>query len=263
MNAARAEAAFWSAFLRNRNVDAGTAGDGALPVAGGFALCIAGTFYERGIGIGTTRPLRADDLVVLSEFYGRRGLPARLELDEAVLARDRGLLEAGGYAEEGRANGMDGAQAVLESPTAGIGPVEGIGVRTVTDRRAWTELLVRAIADTVAEADRERLRRSVQVGALAAHGLFVASLDGADAGAGALGISGDVAYFFGAGVLPAFRRRGVHRALVAARTAFAHERGASQAAFKTSPGSFAERSALSLGFAVTGRLRCLRRPAAG
>ncbi len=48
MNAARAEAAFWSAFLRNRNVDAGTSADGALPVAGGFALCLAGTFLEHG-----------------------------------------------------------------------------------------------------------------------------------------------------------------------------------------------------------------------
>jgi GNAT superfamily N-acetyltransferase len=254
MNAARAEAAFWSAFLRNRNVDAGTSGDGAVPVAGGFALCLAGTYLELGMGIGTTRPLRPDDLAVLAAFYGRRGLPARLELDEAVLARDRDLLEAGGYAEDGP------ARTLFEAISAEVAPVEGVAVRTVTDRRLWAELAVRACADGVAEADRDRQRRSLQADAAAAHGLFVASLGGADAGVGALGISGDVAFLFGGSVLPAFRNRGVHRALVAARAAFARERGAAQAAFKTEAGSFAERSALRLGFVATAQLRRMRRP---
>ncbi len=257
MNAARAEAAFWSAFLRNRNVDAGTSADGAVPVAGGFALCQPGTFLELGIGIGTARPLRLDDLAVLREFYGRRGLPARLELDEAVLARDRALLEAGGFAEEGA------ERSLLERPDLTSIPLDGRAeavVRVVTDRRAWTELAVRACADQVGQADRERLRRSVQTNAAAAQALFVASLDGADAGVGALGISGDVAFLFGGAVLPAYRGRGAHRALVAARAAFGQGRGASQAALKAEPGSSAERTALRLGFAPTARLHRLRRP---
>ncbi len=133
-------------------------------------------------------------------------------------------------------------------------------MRTVTDRRAWTELNLRG-EDRIAEADRERLRRTMQAVAAAAHGLFVASVDGADAGTGALGISGDIAFLFGGAVLPAYRRRGVHRALIAARTAFAHGRGAAQAALKTRPGSFSERSALGLGFVPTGELhRLLRAP---
>jgi GNAT superfamily N-acetyltransferase len=255
MNAARAEAAFWSAFLRNRNVDAGTSADGAVPVAGGFALCQAGTFLERGIGIGTTRPLRPDDLTVLGEFYGRRGLPARVELDEAVLARDRALLEAGGFVEEGV------ELTLLEAPAIGAAaePVGGIAVRTVTDRRTWVQLALHGFGYSAGDGDFERERRSLAAIAAAAHGLFVASLDGADAGAGAVGISGDVAILFAGSVLPAYRARGLHRALIAARTAFAHERGASQAAFKAAPGSFAERSALRLGFVPTTRLRQLRR----
>jgi N-acetylglutamate synthase-like GNAT family acetyltransferase len=256
MNAARAEAAFWSAFLRNRNVDAGTAGDGALPVAGGFALCQPGSFLEIAMGVGTTRPLRPDDLAVLAEFYGQRGLPARLELDETVLTRDRALLEAGGYAEEGV------ERTLLELPALGGAPLgggAGVAVRVVTDRRAWTELALRAYADRVDGIEPERLRRSLRTNAAAAHGLFVASLDGADAGIGALGISGDVALLYCAAVLPACRGRGVHRALLAARTAAAAGRGASQAALKTEPGSFAERSARALGFVATTRLRRLRR----
>lgn len=258
MRAARAEAAFWSAFLRNRNVDAGTSADGALPVAGGFALCLAGTFLEHAIGLGTTRPLRPDDLVLLSEFYRRRGLPAKLELDETVLARDRALLAADGYAEYGP------RLAFLEAPTrpGAASPAEPAGrvaVRAVGDRRGWAGLVVRAFEDTVAEADRERLRRSIGAAAAAAQGLFVASLDGTDVGGGAVGISGEVAVLLAGAVLPAYRRRGVHRALLAARIAFGQASGASRAVLKAASDSGAERSGLALGFVRTTRHRRVQR----
>jgi len=255
MNADRAEAAFWAAFLRNRNVDAGTSADGAVPVAGGFGLCLLGTFLEYGIGIGSTRPLRPDDLAVLGEFYARRGLAARLELDETVLARDRAVLAAGGYAEDGpRIAALEAAAGA----GAAFAPVEGVVVRPAGDRRAWTELVVRGFADTVAEDRQARLRRTLQAAAAAAQGLFVASVGGTDAGAGAVGISGDVAYLFGAAVLPAYRGHGVHRALVGARMAFGLTRGASRAALKTEPGSSAARSALRLGFELTALRRRVR-----
>jgi GNAT superfamily N-acetyltransferase len=62
-------------------------------------------------------------------------------------------------------------------------------------------------------------------------------------------------------VLPAFRRRGVHQALLAARLAIAHERGATAAALKTVADSPVERSATKLGFARTGLHRRVRRDA--
>ncbi len=253
MNAERAEAALWSAFLRNRNVDAGTSADGAVPLAGGFALCLLGTFLEHGIGIGSTRPLRPDDLSVLREFYGRRGLPARLELDEAVLARDRALLEADGYAEDGL------ELAVLEGMPAGAVPVAGITVRAASNRQAWAELLLRAFEDTVGPADRDRLRRSMQASAASAHALFVAAAGGHDVGGGAVAVSGDVALLYAAAVLPAYRGQRAHQALVAARLDFGRAQGAERAALKTSPGSAAERSALRLGFARTAVRRRVRR----
>ncbi|HWT04515.1 MAG TPA: GNAT family N-acetyltransferase, partial [Xanthomonadales bacterium] len=95
--------------------------------------------------------------------------------------------------------------------------------------------------------------------AAAAHVLVVASIDGDDAGAAALGISGNTALLCSAAVLPAFRRRGVHQALVAARLAIAHERGATAAALKAVADSPAELSAAKVGLARTGlRRRVLR-----
>jgi GNAT superfamily N-acetyltransferase len=253
MNADRAEAAFWAAFLRNRNVDAGSAGDGAVAVAGGYALCVPGTWLEFAIGAGSTRPLRPDDCEVAEAFYAVRRLPSRLELAEEVLRRDEGLLRERGYVEE------DAVMAQLEAPVAAHPAAGGgIAVRTTTDRRAWSELLIRA---GEAFPDQDRMRRSAPINAAAAHVLVIASLNGVDAGAAALGISGETAVLYSGGVLPAFRRHGVHGALIGARLGLAHARGASQAMLKTEPDSFAERAARRLGFERTALRRRVLRPA--
>jgi GNAT superfamily N-acetyltransferase len=253
MNPDRAAALLWATFLRNRNVDAGTAGDGAIPVAGGYAIYVAGTLLDFAVGAGSARALREDDLAVVEEFYAARSRPARFELGEDALARDGALLRERGYAEE------DLTLAVLESAVAGTVPPSPVAVRTTTNRRAWSELAARAFDEPSAGVDV--LRRTLQVEAAAAHVLVVASLDGNDAGAAALGISGDLALFFAGAVLPAFRRRGVHQALLAARLAIAHEHGATGAALETTAGSPAERSAAKLGFARTGLRRRVRRDA--
>ncbi|HYW53530.1 MAG TPA: hypothetical protein VE826_06145 [Dongiaceae bacterium] len=254
MNPDRAAAAFWAAFLRNRNVDGGTALDGAIPVAGGYAIYVAGTQLDYVFGAGTTRPLREDDLAVVEEFYAARAHPARFELDETVLARDGALLRERGYSSE------DGTLAILEGPTLdGAPPAARIAVRTTTDRRAWTALAARAFADTASDADL--LRRTLHVEAAAVQVLAIASVDGVDAGAGALAVHGELALFSGAAVLPAFRRRGVHAALLAARLGLAHDRGAARAALKTRAGSPVERSAARFGFARTGLRTRIRRDA--
>lgn len=254
MNVARAEAAFWSTFLRNRNVDAATAADGAVAVAGGYALCLVGTFLEYGVGIGTTRALRPDDLAVLRAFYARRGLPSRLELDEEILERDRAVLFAGGYVED------DYELTVLRAPTAPQPRANAIVVRPVTNRRAWTDIVFRGFQDTVPKSEHDRLRRATESSAAAAHGLFVAAVEGVDAGGGAVGINGELALLYSASVLPAYRARGVHRALLAARLAFGHARGATHAALKTVPNSPVLRSAAALGFTQIGTRRRLRTP---
>ena len=253
MNPDRAAARLWAAFLRNRNVDAGTAGDGAIPVAGGYALYVRGTRFDFALGAGTTRPLRDDDLAVVEEFYAARAHPACFELDEAVLARDGALLRGRGYAED------DETLAVLEAPAGAAPPAGPVTVRTTTNRRAWAELAVRAFAEDV--MDVGVLRRTLQTAAAAAHVLVVASVDGEEAGTGALGIAGETALLWSGGVLPAFRRRGVHQALLAARLALAHERGATTVALKTVADSPVERSATKFGFARTGLRRRVHRAA--
>lgn len=252
MNAGRAEAAFWAAFLHNRNVDAATASDGAVAVAGGYAVFVADTLIDQTLGAGTTRPLREDDCEIVESFYAGRGSAATFELDAEVLGRDEDLLRGRGYVEEAA------RLTVLEGPVGNGAPRNGAGaiaVRTTTDRHAWADLIAGAFE---ASGDR-RFRRTATTTAAAAAALVVAEVDGVDAGAAALGISRDTAILYSAAVLPAFRRRGVHAALLEARLELAAARGASHAMLKTVAGSDAERSALRHGFVRTTSRRRLRR----
>lgn len=246
MNVDRAEAAFWSTWIRNRNVDAGSADDGAISVAGGFALCLTGTEITCALGVGTTRPLRPDDCAVIGEFYAGRGLPASLALHEAVRERDGALLREAGYVER------DPPLAVLEAPTASAPAAperQTIAVRLTTDRRAWTELALRAGAGEPPAPDPARTVRTVHATAASAHGLFIASIGGVDAGAAAATLAQDYVLLSAGSVATAHRRRGVHRALLAARLAFGRERGAVTGALTVAPDSPAERSAAAAGFA--------------
>ena len=249
--AGRAEATFWAAFLRNRNVDAGTASDGAVAVAGGFALCVLDTALEYTVGAGTTRPLRPDDIDVVESFYAKRRLPARFEFDEAVLRRDEPMLRERGYIDEGP------VAAVLEAPVTAGDATAGVEIRTTSDRRNWAELIVHATWND--EPVPPLALRTTQIEAAAAHVLVIASIAGEDAGGGALGIVGDTVFLYAAGVMPAFRGKGVYGELIAGRLRLAMERGAERAILKTEPDATAERVAMRHGFARTTLRRRVRR----
>jgi len=250
MNADRAEAAFWAGFLRNRNVEAATADDAAIPVAGGYAISVPGTVYQLALAVGSSRPLTEDDLRIVDAFYRAREALPRIELREEALARDRTVLADGGYDAE------ELAITLLEAPAARFPDDPAIRVRATTDRAGWVAL---ASAGFAGDGDPAPHVRTAQVGAAAASGLFVAEIDGTPAGAGAAGIAGDVAFLYSGTVLPAFRGRGVHGALLRARLSYAVSRGATRGALKALAGSSSERSAKRAGFVPTATLRRARR----
>lgn len=82
-------------------------------------------------------------------------------------------------------------------------------------------------------------------------GSFVARVDGVDAGAGGYSLVDGAARFWGAAVVPAYRRRGVYRGLVAARVDHARDRGARLALVHAAPTSSPILQAI--GFRVHGR----------
>lgn len=77
---------------------------------------------------------------------------------------------------------------------------------------------------------------------------FLAFVDGEPAGGGMLGVVEGVALLSGDGVVPRFRGRGLQKALIDARLAFARERGCDLACASTAPGTASQRSYEARGF---------------
>ncbi|MBI3132261.1 MAG: GNAT family N-acetyltransferase [Acidobacteria bacterium] len=77
---------------------------------------------------------------------------------------------------------------------------------------------------------------------------FLAFIDGEPAGGGMLGIVEGVALLSGDGVIPRFRGRGLQKALIRARLAFARARGCDVACAGTAPSTASQRSYEACGF---------------
>jgi GNAT superfamily N-acetyltransferase len=78
----------------------------------------------------------------------------------------------------------------------------------------------------------------------------VATIDGQPAGAATVRFDAGIAQLCGATTLPRFRRRGVQRALLDARLAWARDRGCDIAVITTAPGSQSQANAQKQGFAL-------------
>lgn len=254
LRAERAEAAYWATYARNLPTTDDTRDTGAIPVAGGYAICLQGSSIQYGLGVGTSRPLREDDLQIVDEFYGSRGLTPRLELHPLVAERDARLVARWGYAPEQQMTMLEreiGPDAVL--------PL-GFVLETLTTRKPeWTDLIVAGLADCVPETDLAIARRTAYVCASAASSLLAVRLDGKLAGGAALGVTGDAAFLFCASTLPAYRRRGVHAVLIAARLAIGRSRGATFAFMTAAPGSIALANAQAAGFTASYTRQRLRK----
>ncbi len=256
LRAERAEAAYWATYARNIPTTDDTRDTGAISVAGGYAICLQGSSIDYGLGVGTARPLREDDLRIVDEFYGSRRLASRLELHPRVAERDAPLLGRWGYRPEGQTTMLERG---IETDPA-IPPA--LTVETLTTHRlGWTDLVVAGLTDGTPAADLERLRRTVHVCASAADALVGIRVEGRLAGGGALGVTGDAAFLFCASTLPEYRRLGVHAALIAARLAIGRSRGATFAFLTAPPESAALLSARAAGFSPTYvRQRLRKRP---
>jgi hypothetical protein len=79
---------------------------------------------------------------------------------------------------------------------------------------------------------------------------LTAFIDGQTAGACGLSVRNGVASFYGDATLPAFRNRGVHSAMIAARLNLAVSAGCDIATAGTQPGSISQRNYQRLGFEV-------------
>jgi GNAT superfamily N-acetyltransferase len=218
-------------------------------VAEGFAIYVGpGSPVNKVTGLGLRGPVSATDWEQVEELYQQRGSSTRVDLcplaDHSLLE----LLHRHGYHLEGFLNVL--ACALPDEVPSLPWPS---GVEVARPGPAEAELWIRTTAQGFEETEVPS-QKSLDILApnfYAANAVpFLALVGGQPAGGGSLLLHEGVAEFGGDSTRLAFRRRGVHMALLQARLAAARELGCDLALLLTEPGSESQRNAERVGFRI-------------
>jgi GNAT superfamily N-acetyltransferase len=245
----RAEGSANAAFVESRRRITPESGAEWCEVGGTYAMFDGvDSPLTQTFGFGLFTPPSETDLDTIERFYGARGAPVFHEVSPLADAATLTIFGARGYRPIE-------LTAVMHQPiTAAMRsapPNDDIAVRvTIPGEEAlWAETAALGWGETVALADFMRLFGTVSAHARGTHG-FLASIGETPVAAAALALHGGVALLAGASTIPAWRGRGVQRALLAARLRYAAERGAEVAMMCALPGSASQRNAERAGFRI-------------
>ena len=249
----RAEADFiavWNEAVRRRR---GASAAFAISVAGGVAsYAEPDSPINKVAGLGFAGRPEPSDFDKIEQAYAERGAPVQAEVaslaDPAVLE----VLAARGYRLASFENFLGRA---LGSAVEPIAP-PGIEVHPCGEDEfdAWLEVVVEATLhpDTQGIPWQEEFPREILENAERdTAGLvrrYLVTSGGIPAGGGSMRIADGIAQLTGAATAPAFRRRGIQSALLAARLADATAAGCDVAVITVQPGSKSQQNAQRRGF---------------
>ncbi|WP_437565973.1 GNAT family N-acetyltransferase [Sorangium sp. So ce542] len=241
-----AEAAKVEAAAREVAARVPARGAAVAVIAGGRAAFVAPHIrLSRAAGLGMSGPVEARDVEALEDFYASRGTAARILVSPfahpSLLARlgERGF----------RLDSLDAVLVRYLAPDAEVDGPEpaargGVVVRRAArdEGSAWVAASLAAFA-TPGEPppDRGDIFDACFHDPGSAY-FFASSPDGAVAGVGAVHVHERVALLFAGGTLEAHRGRGVQRALIDARLAYARDAGCDLAYSVAQAGSTSQRN---------------------
>jgi GNAT superfamily N-acetyltransferase len=251
----RAETTFITAANEASRRRAGDAGF-LLPLAGGVAsFAEPGSPWNKVAGLGFAGRPSEDELAEVERAFAGRGADVQVELSNLADPAVGELLTGRGYR-------LASYENVLGQPVGGdrlaARPVAppGVEVRRSGDEEfeTWLEVVIDAVAHPDTEGlpwlddfPRDIIENAERDIAATGGRRYLALVDGVPAGGGSLNIVNGIGQF-SAGTAPAFRRRGVQSALLAARLADAAEAGCELAAVTVQPGSRSQRNVQRRGF---------------
>lgn len=219
----------------------------AREVAGGWlVLSGRGLYVNRALAAGVSEPIRADHVDTIIDRSRAVGVGPAVEVSSLTRADTTHMLRNRGFVP------ADGAVTGMAWPDD-LGPPEppdDIDVRPVHDIAEWQRLAIAGWEIVGAEAQRASDAFVRAAAAVDGDGLLIAydRTDGRPLGAASLTIRDGMATLGGMSTLPAERRRGVQRALVAHRIVRARAIGCDLVTSSAHEGGASERNLRRLGF---------------
>jgi GNAT superfamily N-acetyltransferase len=203
----------------------------------------------QSFGLGMFEPVTDESLAKLETFFRDHGATPHHEVSP-IAGKDLAVfLSAKGYEPFEFTSVMyqilsEGAAANYDSK-----PIPSISIKNEPDADTWVAASVRGWSEFVEYAGvMEDLARTgfEREGAVS----LLAEVDGQPAGTASLCIHEGVALMSGASTIPAFRNRGVQRALLNARVEHAIAAGCDLLMMCAEPGSASQRNAERVGFRI-------------
>lgn len=191
-------------------------------------------------GVGADVPISDDDIARITEFYGARGVKARIYASPLSHPTLTTALTAAGYTPLEYVN-------VLASNDFEPSAKRDDRIVPSSDFAAWADASTQAFSHDGDERSADTRIATILVqsdGVLA----FEARVDGAIAATAAMDLRDGCATFFAGSTVAAFRGRGLHTALVRERIARARDGGAQFMRATALPGSTSERNFRRSGF---------------
>ena len=231
-----------------------SAGAPIEPCLGGCALFGgADSPMTHALGIGMHGPVTEREFEAMERFFFDRGSPVMIDL--CPLAHDsvQEFVRKRGYTITEFNNVM---VRRLDQEI----PARDVEIRKVDreETHVWCGLILEGFSEIqpVAEDAAEVLIKSC-----CEFDCFVASVDGAPAGGGAMNLHDGAAALFGDATLAKFRGRGIQQALIAHRARLARDAGCDLAVACVVPGSGSHRNYERLGFRLLYmRVNVMRKP---
>ncbi len=220
------------------------------PIAGGFAVFAGkGSPLTEAKGMGLSGPVSEDELDRLDAFYRGRGVTARVSICPLAYPSLVDGLGRRGYR-------LAEFENVLARPLDDVSTASGAPDPSLVVRRAEpdeADIFFDAVMPGFfpPEALTPEIRDLVTMSFQTADTYpMLALLDGVPVGGGTLLVHEGVALMAGAATLPAYRRRGVQRAVQLARLDLARQLGCDLVTQTAQPGSSSQRNAERQGLRV-------------
>jgi ribosomal protein S18 acetylase RimI-like enzyme len=224
-----------------------------IPIAGGVAsYAEPDSPINKVAGLGFAGPPDPTTLDTVEGAFAKRGAPVQAEVASLADPELLDLLAGRGYRLVSFENVL--GRALGGTVERVVAP--GIEIRPSGDDEfdAWLDVVVEATLhpDTEGVPWHEEFPREILENAERdTAGLvqrYLATLDGVPAGGGSMRTTDGIAQLTGAATAPAFRRRGIQSALLAARLADATAAGCDVAVITVQPGSKSQQNAQRRGF---------------
>lgn len=220
-----------------------------IAVAGGHAA-FAGVDspLTQAFGLGLSGVVGVAEIERMEEFYKSRGAAVNIETCPLADPSLRALLNGRAYQVIEQTNVL---VRLLPAAEPSLSAAHEVQVRQPKpdEMRLWANTVAKGFV-SAEEPPAVMLEAGETFFHMTTSTCFLAEVEGQPVGGAAVAFHRNIASFFGASTLPAFRRRGVQTALLQARLQFAAKINCELAMVSTSPGSTSQRNVERQGFQV-------------